>query len=77
MTDHVRGRRTLLWLTVPFLLFVRRDPAREPRRPRDPRAAVPVLLGADERDPQPAGDLAGVARRPVLRADEAEGTDVD
>ena len=22
MTDHVRGRRSLLWLTVPFLLFV-------------------------------------------------------
>jgi hypothetical protein len=22
MTNHVRGRRSLLWLTVPFLLFV-------------------------------------------------------
>ena len=37
MTNHVRGRRSLIWLTVPFLLFVLAIPLAN--------RAEPVILG--------------------------------
>ena len=77
MTNHVRGRRSLLWLTVPFLLFV----AALPLANRiDPVilglpflffwALVAVILS-------PLAIWLAARSDPFYKRDEAEGTDVD
>ena len=77
MTNHVKGRRSLLWLTVPFLLFV----AALPLTNRiDPVilglpflffwALLSVLLS-------PFAIWMATRGDPYFARDEAEGTDVD
>ena len=77
MTNHVRGRRSLLWLTVPFLLFVLAIPLAN--------RAEPVILGL----PflffwallavllSPLAIWLAARGDPYFARDEAEGTDVD
>ncbi len=77
MTNHVRGRRSLLWLTVPFLLFVLAIPLAN--------RADPVILGL----PflffwallavilSPLAIWLATRGDPYFARDEAEGTDVD
>ncbi len=77
MTDHIRGRRSLLWLTVPFLLFVAAVPLAN--------RIDPVILGL----PflffwallavilSPLAIWLAARSDPFYRRDEAERTDVD
>ena len=77
MTNHVRGRRSLVWLTVPFLLFVLAIPLAN--------RADPVILGL----PflffwallavllSPFAIWMATRGDPYFARDEAEGTDVD
>jgi hypothetical protein len=77
MTNHIRGRRSLLWLTVPFLLFVLAIPLAN--------RADPVILGL----PflffwallsvllSPLAIWLATRGDPYFARDEAEGTDVD
>ena len=77
MTNHVKGRRSLLWLAVPFLLFVLMIPLAN--------RAEPVILGL----PflffwallsvllSPAAIWMATRGDPFFARDEAEGTDVD
>ncbi|MDA0185101.1 DUF3311 domain-containing protein [Solirubrobacter phytolaccae] len=77
MTNHVKGRRSLLWLTVPFLLFVAAIPLAN--------RADPVILGL----PflffwallavilSPLAIWLAARKDPYYLRDEAEGTDVD
>ena len=75
MTDHVKGRRSLLWLTVPFLLFVAAIPLAN--------RVEPVILGL----PflffwallavilSPLAIWLAARRDPYFQRDEAEPTD--
>jgi hypothetical protein len=77
MTNHVRGRRSLLWLTVPFLLFVAAIPL--------VNRVEPVILGL----PflffwallavilSPLAIWLAARKDPYYLRDEAEPTDVD
>jgi hypothetical protein len=77
MTNHVRGRRSLLWLTVPFLLFVAAIPL---ANRIDPLilglpflffwALLAVILS-------PLAIWLAARRDPYYLRDEAEPTDVD
>jgi hypothetical protein len=75
--NHVRGRRSLLWLTVPFLLFVAAIPLAN--------RVEPVILGL----PflffwallavilSPLAIWLATRHDPYFERDEPEGTDVD
>ena len=77
MTNHLKGRRSLIWLTVPFLLFVLAIPF--------VNRVEPVILGL----PflffwallsvllSPLAIWLAARSDPLFRNDEAEGTDVD
>ena len=77
MINHVKGRRSLVWLTVPFLLFVAAIPLAN--------RADPVILGL----PflffwalisvllSPLAIWLATRGDPYFARDEAEGTDVD
>jgi hypothetical protein len=77
VTNHVRGRRSLLWLAVPFLLFVLAIPL---ANRQDPVilglpflffwALISVLLS-------PLAIWLATRGDPYFQRDEAEGTDVD
>ena len=77
MTNHVRGRRSLLWLTVPFLLFVLAIPL--------VNRADPVILGLAflffwallSVLLSPFAIWMATRGDPYFARDEAEGTDVD
>ena len=77
MTNHLKGRRSLIWLTVPFLLFVLAIPLAN--------RVEPVILGL----PflffwallsvllSPLAIWLATRGDPYFARDEAEGTDVD
>jgi len=77
VTNHVKGRRSLLWLAVPFVLFVLMIPLAN--------RAEPVILGL----PflffwallsvllSPLAIWMATRGDPYFARDEAEGTDVD
>jgi hypothetical protein len=77
VTNHVRGRRSLLWLIVPFLLLVAALPL---ANRTDPVilglpflffwALVSVILS-------PAAIWMATRHDPYFQRDEAEGTDVE
>ena len=77
MIDHVRGRRSLLWLTVPFLLFVAALPLAN--------RIDPVILGLPflffwallSVILSPLAIWLASRGDPMFAADEPEGTDVD
>ena len=77
MTNHVRGRRSLLWLTVPFLLFVAAIPLAN--------RVDPVILGLPflffwalvSVILSPLAIWMATRKDPLYARDEAEGTDVD
>jgi hypothetical protein len=62
MIDHVRGRRSLLWLIVPFVLFV---------------FAMPLANRIDPVILSPLAIWLAARRDPYFQADEPERTDVD
>ena len=62
MTNHVKGRRSLLWLAVPFLLFV---------------AAIPLANRAEPVILSPLAIWLAARKDPYYLRDEAERTDVD
>ena len=77
MIQHVRGRRSLLWLLVPFVLFVVALPLANRVDPVIlglPFLAFWVLISVMLSPP-----AIWLASRgdPYVRADEPEGTDVD
>ena len=77
MINHVKGRRSLIWLTVPFLLFVAAIPLAN--------RVEPVILGL----PflffwallsvllSPLAIWMATRGDPYFARDDAEGTDVD
>ena len=77
MTNHVKGRRSLLWLTVPFLLFVLAIPL--------VNRAEPVILGLPflffwallSVILSPLAIWMATRHDPYFANDEAEPTDVD
>ena len=77
MTNHVKGRRSLLWLTVPFLLFVAALPLAN--------RIDPVILGLPflffwalmSVILSPLAIWLAARSDPFFQRDEAEGTDVD
>ncbi len=77
MTDHVKGRRSLLWLTVPFLLFVAALPLTN--------RIDPVILGLPflffwallSVILSPLAIWLAARSDPFYQRDEAEPTDVD
>ena len=77
MTNHLKGRRSLIWLTVPFLLFVLAIPLAN--------RIEPVILGLPflffwallSVIVSPLAIWLAARSDPLFRNDEAEGTDVD
>ena len=77
MTNHVYGRRSLLWLTVPFLVFVAALPL--------VNRIDPVILGLPflffwalmAVIVSPLAIWLAARSDPFFKRDEAEGTDVD
>jgi hypothetical protein len=77
MSNHVRGRRSLLWLTVPFGLFVAALPL--------VNRIDPVILGLPflffwallSVILSPLAIWLAARSDPYFKRDEAEGTDVD
>ena len=77
MSNHVSGRRSLIWLTVPFLLFVLAIPLAN--------RAEPVILGLPflffwalmAVIVSPLAIWLAARSDPFYKRDEAEGTDVD
>jgi hypothetical protein len=77
MSNHVSGRRSLLWLTVPFLLFVAALPL--------VNRIDPVILGLPflffwallSVILSPIAIWLAARSDPYFKRDEAEGTDVD
>ena len=77
MIHHVRGRRSLLWLIVPFVLFVFALPLANRVDPVIlglPFLAFWVLISVIL---SPLAIWLAARRDPYFQADEAEGTDVD
>jgi Protein of unknown function (DUF3311) len=77
MTHHVRGRRSLLWLTVPFLLFVLAIPFANRVDPVIlglPFLAFWVLISVIL---SPLAIWLAARNDPLFAADEPEATDVD
>ena len=77
MIDHVRGRRSLLWLIVPFVLFVFALPLANRIDPVIlglPFLAFWVLISVIL---SPLAIWLAARRDPYFKADEPEGTDVD
>jgi hypothetical protein len=77
MIEHVRGRRSLLWLIVPFLFFVAGVPLANRADPVViglPFFAFWVLLGVLA---SPAAIWLAARHDPLYAQDEAEATDVD
>jgi Protein of unknown function (DUF3311) len=77
MIQHVRGRRSLLWLTVPFLLFVLAIPFANRIDPVIlglPFLAFWVLLSVVV---SPLAIWLAARNDPLFAADEPEATDVD
>ena len=77
MIQHVRGRRSLLWLTVPFLLFVLAIPFANRVDPVIiglPFLAFWVLVSVIL---SPLAIWLAARSDPMFKADVAEGTDVD
>ena len=77
MIQHVRGRRSLLWLTVPFLLFVLAIPFANRIDPVVlglPFLAFWVLIGVIL---SPLAIWLAARNDPLFKADEPEATDVD
>ena len=77
MIQHVRGRRSLLWLTVPFLLFVLAIPFANRIDPVVlglPFLAFWVLISVML---SPLAIWLAARSDPMFKADEPEGTDVD
>ena len=77
MTNHLKGRRSLIWLTVPFLLFVLAIPLAN--------RIDPVILGLPflffwallSVILSPLAIWMATRHDPLYARDEAEGTDVD
>jgi hypothetical protein len=77
MTTHVKGRRSLLWLVVPFLLFVGAIPLAN--------RVDPVILGLPflffwalvSVILSPLAIWLAARKDPLYQRDEAEGTDVE
>ena len=77
MINHVKGRRSLIWLTVPFLLFVLAIPL--------VNRAEPVILGLPflffwallSVILSPVAIWMATRGDPLFAKDEAERTDVD
>jgi hypothetical protein len=77
MIQHVRGRRSLLWLTVPFVLFVFALPLANRIDPVIlglPFLAFWVLISVIL---SPLAIWLAARRDPLFEADEPERTDVD
>ena len=77
MIEHVRGRRSLLWLIVPFVLFVFALPLANRIDPVIlglPFLAFWVLMSVIL---SPLAIWLASRQDPYFRADEPEGTDVD
>jgi hypothetical protein len=77
MTQHVRGRRSLLWLLVPFVLFVFALPVANRIDPVIlglPFLAFWVLISVIL---SPLAIWLASRGDPLFAADEPEGTDVD
>jgi hypothetical protein len=77
MIQHVRGRRSLLWLTVPFLLFVLAIPFANRIDPVIlglPFLAFWVLLSVVV---SPLAIWLAARNDPLFAADEPEATDGD
>jgi len=77
MIQHVRGRRSLLWLLVPFVLFVVALPLANRVDPVIlglPFLAFWVLISVML---SPLAIWLASRRDPYFRTDEPEGTDVD
>ena len=77
MIQHVRGRRSLLWLTVPFLLFVLAIPFANRIDPVVlglPFLAFWVLISVFL---SPLAIWLAARKDPYYLRDEAERTDVD
>ena len=77
MSNHVRGRRSLLWLSVPFLLFVLALPLANRIDPVIlglPFLAFWVLISVIL---SPLAIWLAARSDPMFEADEPEGTDVD
>jgi hypothetical protein len=77
MTQHVRGRRSLLWLLVPFVLFVFALPLANRIDPVIlglPFLAFWVLMSVIL---SPLAIWLASRGDPLFAADEPEGTDVD
>ena len=77
MIQHVRGRRSLLWLIVPFVLFVFALPLANRIDPVVlglPFLAFWVLMSVIL---SPLAIWLASRGDPYFRADEPEGTDVD
>jgi hypothetical protein len=77
MIDHVRGRRSLLWLIVPFVLFVFAMPLANRIDPVIlglPFLAFWVLISVIL---SPLAIWLAARRDPYFQADEPERTDVD
>jgi Protein of unknown function (DUF3311) len=77
MINHVQGRRSLLWLLVPFVLFVAALPLAN--------RIDPVILGLPflafwvviSVILSPLAIWLAARSDPLFRSDEPEGTDVD
>jgi hypothetical protein len=77
MIDHVHGRRSLLWLLVPFVLFVAAIPLANRIDPVIlglPFLAFWVLLSVLL---SPVAIWLAARHDPLFEADEAERTDVE
>jgi hypothetical protein len=77
MSQHVRGRRSLLWLTVPFLLFVLAIPFANRVDPVIlglPFLAFWVLISVIL---SPLAIWLAARNDPLFAADEPEATDVE
>jgi membrane protein required for beta-lactamase induction len=77
MIEHVRGRRSLLWLLVPFVLFVVALPLANRVDPVIlglPFLAFWVLISVML---SPLAIWLASRHDPYFRTDEPEGTDVD
>jgi hypothetical protein len=77
MIQHVRGRRSLLWLIVPFVLFVFALPLANRIDPVIlglPFLAFWVLISVIL---SPLAIWLAARSDPLFAADEPEGTDVD
>jgi hypothetical protein len=77
MTNHISGRRSLLWLTVPFLLFVAAIPITNRVEPVIGGlpflffwALLAVILS-------PLAIWLAARSDPYFERDEAEGTDAE